>query len=267
MPKPLLCLSSGMTPRYRQDILRVLALPRFSHVQFRYSEDIIDPSLHADLQSNNAAGTTAFLAHVDATEGSKRSDGSAFVTLCRTAILVESRKIGSFYFLRFRLWGYVTPSDHEQVQSGLPSVRPRWTASTLSGLWCFPLANAGGWPESFSLTDFQSVALELHKRSDFASQPFFFSVEVHDPRSGEIVAAGEDGEIVLTAGRHFELRVFHFFPAGTHALMAKSIGTISIHLTESLLEPVTSVRLPVHGELLNCRAFLASTMSLGLGHA
>lgn len=41
----LLCLSSGFTPRYRDDVLRAISMPSGSHLRFRYELSLIPVSL------------------------------------------------------------------------------------------------------------------------------------------------------------------------------------------------------------------------------
>jgi hypothetical protein len=244
-PTDLLCLSSGLTVRYRQDILRALALPFQAHVQFRYSRDIVDASLTDGLQRDAMAGSVALLAHVDCVESSKRDDGSCFITPCRRAVLTSSRRIGDYYVLVFRLWGYATSSDLEGFQRTIPNERPRWNGGSLSGLWCLPTIHGQGWQQTFGLEGFQHVARDMHRRRDFADQQFFFAVEGISQRGDpHVVSPKSQGETMLPAGKHFDLRVFHFAPTAEHTKSSDATGAIRVDLT-SPLEAVTSATLMI----------------------
>src|SRR2546423_361286 len=113
--KTLLCLSSGLTSQYRLDVLRALGLPEGCHIQFRYGESLISPLLLEALSTNRLIGAAVLLAHVDCTEAGRRSDGTCPITPCRHAALVESRRVGAFLFLRYRLGEYAPCSDSEGV--------------------------------------------------------------------------------------------------------------------------------------------------------
>jgi hypothetical protein len=244
-PTDLLCLSSGLTVRYRQDILRAAALPVQAHVQFRYSRDIVDPSLADRLKSDGLAGSIALLAHVDCVESSRRDDGSCFITPCRRAVLTSSRRIGDYYVLVFRLWGYATSTDLEGFQHTIPDGRPHWNGDSLSGLWCLPTTHGQGWQETFGLEGFQHVARNMHRRRDFADQQFFFAVEGISQRGDpDTISPTSQGETTLSAGKHFDLRVFHFAPTAEHTKNSEMTGAIRVDLTTPL-EAVTSATLMI----------------------
>lgn len=253
-PTDLLCLSSGLTVRYRQDILRAIALPHRSHVQFRYSADIVEDGLASDLQNNAICGAIAMLAHVDCSDSSKVENGLCFVTPCRRAVLVSSRRIGDYFVLVFQLWGYAVAADVSVLQQGLPSARPHWSGGGLKGRWCLRSTHRG-WEQHSGLEGFQQVARLLSTRPDFAGQPFFLAVEGIFARAlaiEGILARGSDGaieptadgEVVLAAGKHFDLRLFHFRPDAEHSTATETTGSIAITLA-SPLEPVTSTSLAV----------------------
>jgi hypothetical protein len=48
----LVLLSSGATRRYRDDIIRVLALPKGAELQFRYDRRYIDDALLTGIDTN-----------------------------------------------------------------------------------------------------------------------------------------------------------------------------------------------------------------------
>ena len=45
-----ICLSSGARPRYREDIVRALAMPEGTHLAFRYDQKWVDPNVIRDLR-------------------------------------------------------------------------------------------------------------------------------------------------------------------------------------------------------------------------
>ena len=96
--KTIVCLSSGLTPQYRLDILRSLALPSGMSIQFRYSKSLVAENLRDDLSSNRLAGAVVLLAHVDCTDTYKKDGAACPITPCRYAILATSSRIGSKFF-------------------------------------------------------------------------------------------------------------------------------------------------------------------------
>jgi len=64
----IVCLSSGLTPQYRLDILRCLALPARMSIQFRYGQSLIAENLREELAANRLAGSVVLLAYVDYTD-------------------------------------------------------------------------------------------------------------------------------------------------------------------------------------------------------
>ncbi len=65
MKKTLICLSSGMTPQYRLDVLRLMALPTGTEIQFRYDVALIDSDIREGLGQNAMQGSSVLLAYVD----------------------------------------------------------------------------------------------------------------------------------------------------------------------------------------------------------
>src|SRR5713226_4392708 len=136
--KSFLCLSSGLTPQYRLDILRLLALPRGTYIQFRYEEAIIAKTLRAALAQNALRDAKVLLAHVDCNPSARQPDGNCPITPCRYSTLVTSNKVGEFYFLQFRVEEFAPCQDTVSFQKQLPGDRPHWTATNeVVGDWCF----------------------------------------------------------------------------------------------------------------------------------
>src|ERR1035438_7805777 len=112
----LVCLSSGLTPQYRLDILRLLALPGGATIQFRYGEGILPSGLRENLSRNLLIGSRALLAYVDCASASRRSDDNCPIIPCRYASLLGSSAIGSRFILELRLDEFAPCPDLEQFQ-------------------------------------------------------------------------------------------------------------------------------------------------------
>jgi hypothetical protein len=245
---PLMCLSSGLTPQYRLDILRLLALPRGAYVQFRYGESIVAKNLRIPLELNRMVGVRALLAHVDCNELARQSDGTCPITPCRYSVLMDSRKLGGFYFLQFKVEEFASWGDSARSQREIQGERPFWnSANDLGGMWC--LESEMGeqtWMKEKQLEGWQNVVKLLKKSQDFAQEPFFFAVE-------GIYARGDDqnpceainGEFELRSERDYLIRLFHFHPEADRIRMSGEVGVIKVAVSQPQIEAVTSPTLPI----------------------
>src|SRR4051794_24776550 len=59
------CLSSGSTPRYREDILRSLAMPVGTILQFRYERRYLTQAVSTAVEDGRAESQTALVVYVD----------------------------------------------------------------------------------------------------------------------------------------------------------------------------------------------------------
>src|SRR6266704_70214 len=177
--KSLLCLSSGLTPRYRHDILRLLALPTGTDIPFRYGGVLIQEGLRTPLANNDLKGSKVLLAHVDCDASARPPDDKSIITPCRHAILVDSTKIGAFFFLQFRLEEFAPCANASGFQNQIVGDRPHWNATgEIEGNWC--LESAAGeqaCKRVGTLDAWQEVIGALWPRKDFAQEPFFFAVD------------------------------------------------------------------------------------------
>ena len=75
----------------------------------------------------------------------------------------------------------------------------------------------------------------------------------------EWVEPSERGEVFLDAGKHYELRVFHWHPDQDRVAWTAMLGHIEVHLTETVLAAVTSTPLEIDSPYdLKTSAFRAS---------
>lgn len=249
----LLCLSSGLTPQYRLDILRLLALPTGMHIQFRYGRDIIQEGLRKQLAENALRGSKILLAYVDCTDSARRTGGNCPIVPCRHAILEYSTTLASFSFLRLRLAQFAPCSDIESFQKQVSRDRPHWSetpeGSQLTGHWCFESSvGEQACQRGDSTEAWQQVIRQLWKRTDFNQELFFFTVVGLYPRVASEPSEPvrpESGEFILKSEKDYELRMFHFHPDGDSHTMAKNAGMLKVEVAKPHLESVTTPTLPV----------------------
>ena len=243
--KSLLCLSSGLTPQYRLDILRLLALPTGTHIRFRYAEEIVSPSLRKAL-SENHLNVSVLLAHVDCNESARREDGTCPITPCRYATIVNSTKLGEFFFLNFRLEDFAPCTDLDNFQKQVAGARPHWANGQTTGEWCFESSAGQSCQRIPRLDGWQDVVRFLATSEDFAKEPFFFAVRgIFVRGESEPAKPNARGEFALRAERDHFVEVFHFHPEADKRGMASSVGTVQVDVSEPQLAAITSPRLPV----------------------
>src|ERR1700688_4160512 len=92
----LLCVGSGLAPRYRANTLQALALPMGSHLQFRNLEELVPDGLREPLAKKGLTGTAVVLGYVDCTETGRQPNGRCFIVPYRQAKVLDSERRGMF---------------------------------------------------------------------------------------------------------------------------------------------------------------------------
>jgi hypothetical protein len=254
----ILCLSSGLMPQYRLDILRVIALPDRATIQFRYSEHLVHADLRESFTRDQCVGRNVLIGHVDGNPSRQLSDRACPVTLCRQGSFEQTQRSGSYFVLKITLGSVALTSDWDQSQSEIESVRPRHRDDPdqgdpkphpgLSGLWCFetmltttPMLNLD------SVGIWETVVKQLWQSPDFQKQAFFFAIDglyASDRRSVELQSMSE-GHFTLRADKEYELRVLHWHPEADLRPALTRGTNMTVNVESPQLRPVTSPRLPV----------------------
>jgi hypothetical protein len=245
--KPILCLSSGATPQYRLDDLRVLALPSGTDIQFRYGVELISQGIQAALSENLLVGFSVLLAHVDTTPDGCQPGQFCPITPCRYATLQQSTQVGGFYTLRFRLEEFAPVTDSVRFPKSLPSERPcRSAAGVLEGCWCLEVTSVEeGCKRAKTPEAWQQIVTELWRRKDFQNEPFFFTVTGIYSRDEQTPERPVDGQYHFKSDKDYEISILHFHPEGDAHRMPNSAGVLNINVGTSHLEAVTSSKLPI----------------------
>lgn len=250
--KAIVCLSSGLTPQYRLDILRCLALPSGMSIQFRYSKSLIAEDLRDDLAANRLAGSLVLLAHVDCTETYKKEGAACPVTPCRYAVLNTSSRIGSKFFLTLQLGAFTQEVQRTAINEALGGAPPRWTVVETGlqtrGLWCFSAAIKSPVPEtSPSVEAWEALVRQLCTHADFAAEPLFFVVEgmYERSRNGPVRQRTIQGEYRFKSDKDYSLCVFHLHPRRDNVAMPTSVGLMRVKFGEPQLTAITASALPV----------------------
>jgi hypothetical protein len=248
--KTIVCFSFGLTPQYRLDILRCLALPSGMSIQFRYGKSIVQENLREDLANDRLAGTVVLLAHIDCTEAYKNEGAVCPATPCRYARLTASSRIGSKFFLTFQLGAF---AQFEQTSANelLGDHLPRWTTTeqglSVKGLWCLSIPNRPRMEAASSAEAWEKLIRQLATHADFAEEPLFFTVEgVYERlRDGHKRQETVQGEYRFKSDKDYSLCVFHLHPNRENVSLPKSVGMMRVKFGEPQLSGITASALPV----------------------
>jgi hypothetical protein len=111
----LLLISSNAAQRYRDDIVRLLALPAGTDVQFRYDLQYLDPAVLVRAQQSKLSGEKALVCFMmtDAAAGTAR------LASCRAVSIRRSALVGSSCILTLTAGDYLHPLDDAAIRAQL----------------------------------------------------------------------------------------------------------------------------------------------------
>jgi hypothetical protein len=95
LSEPFICLSSGASPRYREDITRALALPVGTVLQFRYDKAYLTQAVRIAVEQGTAAGQPAIIVYIDQ---SVQGQAPSYVPCRYARIRTESAAALMYYF-------------------------------------------------------------------------------------------------------------------------------------------------------------------------
>jgi hypothetical protein len=173
----LLCLSSGFTPRYREDILRATAMPMGNSLRFRYELPLISENLLNKFKNCYLKGESVCIAYLD------RSDSTCAPTIipCRIGTLLKSEVCGNFCILDFKLGAFGITRDVQAFNDeilGEAEQLPYWDGGKIRGYFCQSLkSEPTSLITSFEISDWQHLIVTLKKQSDFLGESFFYYVQ------------------------------------------------------------------------------------------
>jgi hypothetical protein len=221
----LLLLSSGARARYREDIVRCLALPSGGHLQFRYDLTIVDDTIVNDTASGKLVGQSALVCYLwNRTEGAP----TEFIP-CRMVEIVRAEIVGSSFIVLFEVGPYPKFDDEVRFATLIPDDLqrlPRWerdgAAFKLCGLFAVALGSKPIFNTSSELNAFEGVVKKLSRFTDFsADKPsqFFAVIGVRNVKLDfdgneiyEKIASSRHGSYDLNSGDEYELLIYVFAP-------------------------------------------------------
>lgn len=218
----LVLLSSGIRERYREDILRALALPPGVRFTFRYEKVLVQPELQELLLKHDFSRLQGIAFHTDAQIPSQSN-----VVPARYVRIVDSAEIGSHFALTLEVAEFVETSDIAAVTAEL---RP-----SLGGPYFALLTNSDltSTKRSRELSALEATVRALHTKADFAAERCFYHIRGIRRLGEREYAPVVDGLVLLAPGRDHVMEVFHYYPnASTSTLVATATaGAEGVKLT------------------------------------
>lgn len=223
----LVLLSSGASRRYRDDIIRVLALPEGADLQFRYDRRYIDEALAQQIGTGQLKHENAIVLYLWSDKENLRTE----TVPCRFVTVVGTEFSGSTCIIRLRVGSFVAGLDDAKLRSALSpeeiSFLPHWetssgTAPKLVGKFFFAIQSALQQHVTDDLSSFETVAAALGRYSDFAAAQStvfytvrrlvkFCNMSIGSSAPHDILHTA-DGSYKLSSGERYELEVYCFFP-------------------------------------------------------
>jgi hypothetical protein len=234
----LLLFSSGARPRYRDDIVRALALPRGAELQFRYERAIVSDSLLARFQGNELRDENGLISYLWINPTLREVK---FVP-CRFVSVLSSEVVGTSHIIRLEMHEFAA-LDEPTLRASLGpedlQLIPSWpdgnsSPTHLAGKFLFE-AHVSNLTGSYNLAAFETVVSALAKFEHFKDhKTVFYTVrgivdldaKVSEHWPGSFVQPRRT-VYHLAAGNRYEIEVYCFSPI---QVVYSDIDTSVIHL-------------------------------------
>jgi hypothetical protein len=206
-------LSSGALPRYREDILRALAMPAGSHLQFRYHLDIVARTIREPLQRGVPIRGDCLIAAPTFNDAERCSK----IIPCRAAEIVSAQAHGSTYSLIMELGGFSyadrLDSFNRTIRGHLPTLA-EWDGeqSPHGDLWSYTDEPIEGLRESLELELWENIVSQLVLTKSFAQESLFYSVRSIHRLDNRTVVRPQQGRFTIPSGKVHEIEIYHSSP-------------------------------------------------------
>lgn len=245
----VLMLSSGQRPRYRDDIIRAMALPHGGRLQFRYREKYVPDDTLRELCHNSLRGCQAVVAYLDASD--QAADPK--VVPCRFARVLDTEVEGDFAVIRFEVGDFVRIAEGVDAGSEAKKLLPQhaslpaWKNGQLTGH--FLIALTGRFPGCVGQQSgkaWQAVVNSIGVCPDFADCPFFYQLRsvVEEGTNTKEVKLSE-GKYSLKPHKTYRADVVHYTPPRTAGEQGRLWGRIEVNVRGNGVQPLTSQHLSV----------------------
>ena len=125
----ILLISSDAARRYSDDIIRALAQPPGTDLQFRYDLNHFDPALRVRATTGRLTSTVAMIAYMAA----NKAAGTVTLASVRMAVIKHCKMVGSSCILTLGVGNYLVPLDDAAIRARLSPHEARLLPSWQGG--------------------------------------------------------------------------------------------------------------------------------------
>lgn len=214
----IVLLSSDVRPRYSDDIIRILALPRGGQLQLRYGAPLIAADVQGRVPREQLAGEAALVCFV---ANANAPIPFALIPV-RFVTIIRAEKVGTSYIFTVAADAFVTGLTDADIratashtdQQRLPA--PPGTSPIAGAIFAFSGTRAWRDHKSLSLNTFEATAEHLAAHTTFnATRSVFFTVvRVSEVRARSWFGTWpqplkvDQGAFDLKAGKRYECEIY-----------------------------------------------------------
>jgi hypothetical protein len=208
------CLSSGASPRYRQDILRALAMPKASELSFRYQTKWVAPQILEQIAAGKLSNLPTLIAYIDQTNATQ----APVLIPCRFGTVNEAAVYGTTVSLVITLNEFAIAGDlpafNQEMLTRSAGTLPAWQPDgKLRGHYWLETSPA---PVTVlrteKLADWEKVVAQLAERQEFKDENSFYTFQgICIPESRALLPT-KQGRYEFDPGREYEIRIYHYYP-------------------------------------------------------
>lgn len=261
-----ICLSSGASPRYREDVLRALAMPTGAAVQFRYDLKHLAHAVQNAVHEKKAEGQPALIVYVK----QPTPDAAASYVPCRYAKIKKVNQHGTTVSLLLTLeeYGYSENlANFGQWLTASGGVElPAWSDNKVQGkYWLLTDNDPISAVRSSSLANWERIVTQLAGIPDFAEERCFYAVGGIRGAGTDTSVAPTDGVYHLDGGKAYEMALYHYHPSQTPTdvrMEVKPVGDGIEFITNPVMQIDSRydqkvVRFKLHASGFSKEAFLS----------
>ncbi|WP_340316168.1 hypothetical protein [Rhizorhabdus argentea] len=214
----IVLLSSDFRPRYSDDIIRILALPRGGQLQLRYGASLLTAGVQGCVPREQLAGEAALICFV---ADANASTPFALVPV-RFVTIIRAEKVGTSYIFTVAADAFVTALTDAEIRAAASSTdqqrlpAPPGASPTAGEIFAFGGTEAWREHKSLSLDTFEATAerLAAHTTFNAAKSAFFTVVRVSEVRARSWFGTWpqprrlNQGAFDLRAGKRYECEVY-----------------------------------------------------------
>lgn len=216
----LILFSSATRKRYKEDVLRALAMPNGTYLAFRYKHKWLSHNLIADFEGNGLGGERGLIAYLDAPSATH-----PFSTVpCRLIKIVTTESVGTMCTVTMELGSFAYCKDKSQWNSEILKIapgHPKLVDGTLRGFYSEALTSEPRSVAYFDTVDtWEKVITDLFKYEAFASENFFYLVTGIKKSGCKSYESPKNGQFKLKASFEYAIPIVHYYPGHKPAMGA-----------------------------------------------